>query len=192
MVLAGAGAWQLGQAGYIHAKAWLAQALIRDAWSRTLAGEQHVRPWAWADTWPVARLRAPAHGVDFHVLAGADGRSIAFAPGHVFGTVAPGEAGNCVFGAHRDTHFAFLRKIDDGDLLEVQTPAGRLVRYRVTERSVVDRHDTAVMAHDAFAAELTLVTCYPFDALRAGGPLRFVVRARAESDGDRGAAQVAI
>ena len=32
---------------------------------------------------------------------------------------------------------------------------------------------------DARQQRLTLVTCYPFDALRAGGPLRYVVTATA-------------
>ena len=69
--------WQFGHAGYIHAKAWLAQALIAQAWTRTLAGEERAKPWPWADTWPVARLRAPEQDVDLYVLAGADGRTIA-------------------------------------------------------------------------------------------------------------------
>lgn len=32
---------------------------------------------------------------------------------------------------------------------------------------------------------LTLLTCYPFDALRPGGPLRYVVIARRATDGSR-------
>jgi len=181
LALAASGIWQLGQAGYIQAKAWLAQVLIRDAWSHTLAGEDRVKPWPWADTWPVARLSAPARGVELFVLAGADGRSIAFGPGHVFGTAAPGTAGNAVIGAHRDTHFAFLQWIEDGDLLEIETPRGQQVRYRVRSRRVVDQGDTRVLDQDGATARLTLVTCYPFDALRAGGPLRFVVTAQREA-----------
>src|SRR5690348_18392875 len=72
-VLAAAGAWQLGSAGWLFAKAELAQILLARAWQRTLAGEAEALPWSWADTWPVARLEAPEHGVDLYVLAG--GRS---------------------------------------------------------------------------------------------------------------------
>ena len=36
-MLLGFGGWQLGAAGYIHAKAWLAQALLSQAWAVTLA-----------------------------------------------------------------------------------------------------------------------------------------------------------
>ena len=177
LMLALGGFWQIGQAGYIHAKAWLAQALIADAWSRTRDGERQARPWPWADTWPVARLRVPARKVDAYVLAGANGRTIAFGPGHVFGTAAPGEPGNSVIGAHRVTHFAFLHWVRNGDLIELDTHQGRTVRYRINHMEVVDKSDTRPLTQSSPRRELTLVTCYPFDALKAGGPLRYVVSA---------------
>ena len=52
-VLAGS-LWLFGGAGYIHVKAMLAQTLLRDAWAQTLVDTQPVKPWPWADTWPVA------------------------------------------------------------------------------------------------------------------------------------------
>src|SRR5688500_11563212 len=57
VALAAIGVWQLANGAYIHAKAWLAQRLIASAWARTLEGEREVKPWPWADTWPVARLK---------------------------------------------------------------------------------------------------------------------------------------
>jgi sortase A len=47
----------------------------------------------------------------------------------------------------------------------------------VTGARVVDRRDLSVTA-DGGDTRLTLVTCFPFDALRPGGPLRYVVEAR--------------
>ncbi len=173
------GLWQVGQAGYIHAKAWLAQVLISQAWERTLAGETQVKPWPWADTWPVARLRAPRQGIERFVLAGANGRSIAFGPGHLFGSAQPGMPGNSVIGAHRDTHFAFLQWLENGDEIEVETPSGRVQVYRVSGHEVVEKTATRVLAAHPGEPRLTLITCYPFDALRAGGPLRYVVTATA-------------
>ncbi len=41
---------------------------------------------------------------------------------------------------------------------------------------MVDEHDASVL-RPAPGDVLTLVTCYPFDAVVPGGPLRFVVRA---------------
>ena len=75
------GLWHLGQAGYIAAKAELAQYLMQRSWQQTLAGARAVKPWPWADTWPVARLTAA--DVDLFVLAGADGRALAFGPGQI-------------------------------------------------------------------------------------------------------------
>ena len=56
-LLAALGAWELGHGAWIHAKAQLAQYLLQRAWERTLRGEPAAKPWPWADTWPVARLR---------------------------------------------------------------------------------------------------------------------------------------
>lgn len=176
VVLLIAGAWQAGRGAWIQAKAVFAQVLIAKAWSRTLAGETKVKPWPWADTWPVARLIVPRLGVDCYVLAGSDGSALAFGPGQAAGTARPGEQGNSVIGGHRDTHLAFLRQVRPGDELIVERPDGLRVTYRAASAEVVDRRDVWVM-EQAGATRLTLITCYPFDALRAGGPLRYVLLA---------------
>lgn len=171
-----AGLWQFGQGLYIHAKAQLAQYLIADAWHKTLQGQTAVKPWPWADTWPVARITAPATRDQHYVLAGADGRAIAFGPGHMHGTPLPGTAGNSVIGGHRDTHFAFLRELRPGDEVTVQRADGAVRRYAVSDTQVVDKGDVSVARNDG-ATRLTLVTCWPFDAIRPGGPQRYVVTA---------------
>lgn len=173
-----AGAWEFGQGFCIQAKAQVAQLLISSAWARTLAGERQVKPWPWADTWPVARLQLAERNVDLFVLAGADGRAIAFGPGHMFGTALPGERGNSVIGGHRDTHLAFLRDVAPGSMLSVQRADGTRRWYRVKSAQVLDKKETWVARQDG-PTRLTLVTCYPFDALRAGGDQRYVVFANA-------------
>jgi sortase A len=178
LVVAG---FNLGHAAWIEAKARLAQHLVRRAWSREQAGAGDVPPWPWADTHPVARLLAPGQGVDLFVLAGASGRTMAFGPGHVDGTPLPGQPGNAVVSGHRDTHFAFLRRLRAGDPIVVERRDGRRFRYTVSETLVVDRRD-AWVAQDAGDTRLTLVTCYPFDAIRPGGPLRYVVTARLDEE----------
>jgi sortase A len=175
--LAVAGVFQFGQGAYIHAKAQFAQVLLERAWQRTLAGENAVKPWPWADTWPVARLIAPAQRTDLLVLAGANGRSIAFGPGHVDGTPLPGGNGNSVIGGHRDTHLAFLRDVKLGDTFTVERTDGTRTDYRVTNLDVLDKRDTWVTKNEG-PSRLTLITCWPFDALRAGGPQRYVVIAK--------------
>ncbi len=176
-VLLGLGAWQLGEGAYIHAKAALAQVLLEDAWARTLAGETRVKPWPWADTWPVARLRLPRQTEDLIILAGDSGRSLAFGPGHRFGTALPGERGTSLIGGHRDTHFAALRDVAIGDEAFVQTASGVWRRYSVTDTVVVP--DTAALAPSRERSVILLVTCYPFDAFTPGGHERYVVELRA-------------
>lgn len=172
------GVWQVGEGLYIQAKAQLAQILVRGAWERTLAGERQVKPWPWADTWPVARLTVPDKDVNLYVLAGANGRTIAFGPGHMFGTALPGEKGNSVIGGHRDTHLAFLRDAKPGTELRAQRSDGVWRRYRVKAAEVLDEKDIWVTRQDG-RTRMTLITCYPFDAIRAGGPQRYVVFADA-------------
>ena len=171
------GFWQLGQGAYIPAKAWLAQELMQRAWTRTGGGEVRATPWPWADTWPIARITARSGEVDLIVLAGASGRTLAFGPGHMSVSAMPGEAGNAVIAGHRDTHFQFLKDVQLGELLKVESSKGMRHLYKVVGVDIVDSRKGSLLL-DTEAAMLSLVTCYPFDAREAGGPLRYVVTAR--------------
>ncbi|MBK8766790.1 MAG: class GN sortase [Burkholderiaceae bacterium] len=171
-----------GGAG-LHAKAWLAQCLIERAWQRSVAAGDPVRPWPWADTRPVGRLVFVRQARELVVLSGDSGRTLAFGPGHRVQTAAPGAAGNSVISGHRDTHFRLLRELRPGDEVRVQRRDGEWRSYRVTDAQIVDK-SRVDLAEDHGRDELTLVTCWPFEALRAGGPQRYVVQARADSPAD--------
>ena len=181
VVLAAVGVWELGHGMWIHAKAQLAQRLLQRAWERTLDGESGAKPWPWADTWPVARLRVPAHGVDLIVLAGVSGRTLAFGPGYAPESAVLGAPGTAIVTAHRDTHFRFLERVRPGDEIVVELPGRSPARFRVEELAVVDARCATIRA-DPRSPALVLMTCYPFDALRPGGPLRYVVVARAAEE----------
>ncbi|MCH8943703.1 MAG: class GN sortase [Proteobacteria bacterium] len=170
------GFWQLGQGAYIPAKAWLAQDLMQRAWVRTGMGQARATPWPWADTWPVARLTARSGAIDLIVLAGGSGRTLAFGPGHLSASAMPGEVGNAVIGGHRDTHFRFLQSIEPGERLNLELSNGRKHVYEVVAVDIVDSRKGALRL-DTDDAMLSLVTCYPFAAREAGGPLRYVVTA---------------
>jgi sortase A len=169
-----AGTWQLASAGWIHAKALLAQRMIASAWEQPRDGGPSRRPWPWADMRPVARLTVPSRGIDLYVLDSPSPRALAFGPGHVGGTAPLGSWGNAVVVAHRDTHFAFLRDLALGDEIDVETNGRRKSRYRVREVTVIDKGETRVL-DDADSPELTLITCFPFDAVRPGTSFRYVV-----------------
>ncbi len=177
-VLTAAGLWLVVDGLWIPAKAALAQHLIGQAWDRAQAGGTDARPWPWADTRPFARLTVLRLDIEQTVLAGASGRVLAFGPGHHSGTASPGEIGNMVISGHRDTHFRFLATLEPGDRIAVEGTDGRRRDYAVSRTEVVD-HRQARLSLAADRARLTLVTCYPFDAVIPGGPLRYLVVAEA-------------
>ena len=168
-----------GQAAWIYAKAQVAQVLIAHAWDRSLAApEEHHKPWTWADTWPVLRLQWEGDNAkreNLYVLANADGSSLAFGPGLLSGP-ADSAAGLKVIAAHRDTHFAFLEQLQAGDKISVQDKAGEWRVYEVAEINIVDIRNSRLAVNPGIDA-LLLITCYPFNALNAGGPLRYLVQA---------------
>lgn len=164
-----------GEALHIRAKAMIAQRLIERAWQQTLSGTAQSRPWHWADTWPVARLKSDRLRRDLFVLAGAGGGSLAFGPGHYSNTPLPGLGGTSVVAGHRDTHFSFLRDIEAGEALRVQDTSGQWSTYRVRDRLIVDTRESDVWATAPARDELHLITCYPFDTMAPGGPLRLIV-----------------
>jgi sortase A len=114
--------------------------------------------------------------IDLIVLNGAYGRSLAFGPAYAEASAFPGTAGATILTGHRDTHFRFLRDLQMGQVLTVETASRKLYRYRIRERRIVSSSD-ATIALDATWPRLVLITCYPFDSLLTGGPLRYVVTA---------------
>lgn len=164
-----------GQATWLQAKATLAQWLIASAWQQTLIDGSPQRPWPWADTWPVARLTTPA-GDMHYVLDSVSGEALAFGPGHLPASAAPGQPGTTLIAGHQDSHFAFLAGLQGGDEIRLQSMDGREFAYRVADIRVVDSRQQPLSLQFE-QAELRLVTCYPFNSLESGGPLRYVVSA---------------
>jgi sortase A len=126
-----------GHGGYIHAKALLAQVLLDRAFSESIATHHPVKPWSWADTWPVVRIEVKRLHASTIALAGSSGQALAFGPGHVELTPDAGERGVAVYSAHRDTHFRFLRSVVVGDEIDVTRGDGRTFRYRADATAVV-------------------------------------------------------
>ncbi len=173
------GAILFGQGIYIHAKAMLAQVLLERAFARSLASGHPVKPWSWADTWPVARIEVKRLHASAIALHGSSGQALAFGPGHVENTPEAGERGIAIYSAHRDTHFRFLGNVVTGDLIDVTRRDGQSFRYRVTGTSVVAFDASNIDAH-ADETGLALTTCWPLDAVTPG-PLRYVVHAIMQS-----------
>ena len=166
---------------YIPAKALLAQSLLNHAWLQTKQGKVAAKPWPWADTYPLAKLMIPKLNKDFIVLKGSTGATLAFAPGHLTGTAMPDEDGHIVLSAHRDTHFSRLGEMHVGDMLQLETQTGEIRKFIIQETLIINSQVDSLWV-DHSRNHLTLITCYPFDAIQAGGPLRFRIDAIAYSD----------
>ena len=150
-------------------KARLAQLLLDRAWRRTREGGTRVRPWPWADSWPVARLS----GADGAVYVLAHAAHTVYGPGLVAGSAAPGTSGNSIVAGDRCTPTRFLQLLAC-DAVTLETADGTTRRYRIVYRRVLDaRRIEPLPAHDT--PMLTLVTDYPFDG--NPGALRYVVTA---------------
>ena len=177
-----AGLWQLGGGTWLLLKAELAQYLISDSWQRQLSSGEIHKPWPWADTWPVAQLKL-GEDKPLVVLQGISGQALAFGPGMY--ETAPNSAGGetgaplAIIAAHRDTHFRGLKRLHPGMPVQLQGRDGRWHSFRVQSTQVVDSRTGALpeFTQENAAPGLILVTCYPFDAVDAGGPLRYVVYA---------------
>ncbi|MDM7850153.1 class GN sortase [Pseudochrobactrum kiredjianiae] len=164
-----------GQGLWIHAKAYAAQILLERAFTQSIATGEKVKPWAWADIWPVARIEAPRLAASAIALNGASGQALAFGPGHLQNTPKAGETGTAVYAAHRDTHFAFLKDIEKGDLIRITRDDGKTYTYRATQMTIAHWDEAQIDVHAA-GSHLVLATCYPFDAITQG-PLRYLVYA---------------
>jgi sortase A len=175
LLLAVIGLLLLGKGAYIHVKAGVAQVLLERAFNRTVDTGQPVKPWSWADTWPVARIDVKRIGASSIALAGSSGQALAFGPGHVEHTADAGERGVAIYAAHRDTHFRFLKDIRIGDDIDITRSDGRRFRYRADAAEVV-RFDASGIDPLTQGYELVLSTCWPFDALTTG-PYRYILHA---------------
>lgn len=174
MVMTMAGALFLCAGFWIPAKAVLAQYLLQRAWQQCLTSGNIVKPWPWADTWPIGRLQNERLGIDLIVLEGESGEVLAFGPGHLSQSGSPGEQGHCILAGHRDTSFNFLKDLQKGDLLTLEGKNG--IDFYFVQGSLTVRAEDLYLDSEKTGI-LTLITCYPFEAVMPHTPVRFVVTA---------------
>jgi sortase A len=122
---------------------------------------------------PIGRIVVPSIGLDEVVVEGVDDETLNAGPGHLPGSVLPGEPGNSVISAHRDRHFRPLGRIAVGDTIDVETLSGRS-RWIVVSRRVVRAGVPALFETES--PTLTLTTCWPVRYLGTA-PDRLLVQA---------------
>jgi sortase A len=161
---------------WLRVKAIVAQKLLHSAWEETVRTGISVKPWPWADSWPVARLRVGRLGIDHIVLEGDSGEVLAFGPGRLTNSAVVGSSGNCILAGHRDTSFTFLRELQPGDTMSLEAASGKSYTFQVTSTHV--KNNQGLYLEQSDSPWLTLITCYPFDAIQPGTDQRYVVFAR--------------
>jgi sortase A len=127
----------------------------------------------------VTLLNIPKIDLQAAILDGTDRKSLLLAPGHLEETVWPGDAGNAVVAAHRDTFFRRLHELRKGDEVLVRR-GGRQFRYAVSNTMIVNPNEVSVLRPSS-DTRLTLVTCYPTYYI-GPAPKRLVVVATLQRD----------
>jgi sortase A len=178
-----AGAFVLSLASTRYAQGAIAADNARQAWdersaqaalsaARAFARSHH--PTAIVEGAPVARLVIPKIDLDEIVLEGVDAEALNAGPGHLPGSVMPGDRGNAVISAHRDRHFSHFDQIGVGDTITTES-AARQDRWVVVSTRVVDKDAPAIVRTKD--ATLTLTTCWPIRYV-GSAPERLIVTAK--------------
>ena len=137
-----------------------------------------------ADGTPIGRLVIPRIDLDEIVLEGIGTEDLNAGPGHLPGSVLPGERGNSIVSAHRDRHFNHFDALKVGDTVVTESRIGQTTWVIVSQR-VVDKDARALFRTSD--TTLTLTTCWPIRYL-GSAPSRLIVTAKPVR---RGATRVA-
>tara|TARA_B110000438_G_scaffold299927_1_gene351102 strand:+ start:731 stop:1366 length:636 start_codon:yes stop_codon:yes gene_type:complete len=182
-------------ASWLPAKAWLSQQLIKHSWQQSISimAQQKIRgqdntnphslsmpiaikPWPWADTFPIAELVFQRIDKSIVVLNGGDPTTLAFSAGAIAPFNQPAAIKPFVVAGHRDSHFAFLEDIAIKDIVSLVDARGKMQHYQVESIDIVD----ATIGQFPLVADersLVLITCYPFKGITNSADERYVITA---------------
>lgn len=118
-------------------------------------------------------ISIPKLGVEAPVLQGTDDPQLNVGVGHDANSVWPGNAGNAVLEAHDVSYFQNLPNLSPGDVVIYEAPCTTYT-YTVQSHAVVK---SGTPVYNTPTATMTLVTCWPTDALWYT-PDRFLVTAQ--------------
>lgn len=175
------------QASWLPAKAWLSQELIRYSWQRSMLNvkmyQQNqqqkvtIKPWPWADTFPIAELSFKRLEKNIVILNGGDPTTLAFSAG----AIAPFNKTNSgkpfVIAGHNDSHFAFLEDILMKDVISMKDQQGKNQLYQVEAIDIIDasQGQLPILVNDS---SLILITCYPFNSINTNSNERYIITAK--------------
>lgn len=179
------------QASWLPAKAWLSQQLIHHSWQQSMTSLRNyknsqqnnikhkvkIKPWPWADTFPIAELIFQRLNKSIVVLNGGDPTTLAFSAGAIAPFNQPSVTKPFVVAGHRDSHFSFLKDVAMNDVISLTDAQGQVQLYQVESIDIVDATagQWPLLADDT---SLVLITCYPFTALGSNADERYIITAK--------------
>lgn len=164
----------LGYAGFQYGAMIVEQRHLQTLWRKQQTAHRAAAPSSMmtAGDTALTRITIPSIQLSAIVVEGTDGLSLMVGPGHMTGTAEPGDPGNSVISAHRDTFFRNVTRLRAGDPILIERE-GRTFTYAVEGFRIVRPSDLSVAA-PVGDTRLTLVTCDP--AFHLGeAPQRLVV-----------------
>jgi LPXTG-site transpeptidase (sortase) family protein len=169
----------VGLLGYVGHEYWVMHREQQDLHQKWLAQEQsstlHSSGPAIKEDDGLTRVSIPKINLDLIVVEGTNHRALRIGPGHLKDTPLPGEVGNSVISAHRDTFFRHIYELAKGDEIQVRRD-GHTYVFHVMGKRIVDPDDLSVIRNTA-DARLTLITCYPTYYI-GPAPQRLIVTAK--------------
>jgi sortase A len=123
----------------------------------------------------LTRVQIPKIDLDAIVVEGTTWKKLRVGPGRITTSAQPGEVGNSVITAHRDTFFRHIYELKRGDEILIRRN-GELLRFEVTGKKIVQPTDVSVLRRTR-EATLTLITCYPTYYI-GPAPERLIVTSR--------------
>jgi len=162
------GLFLLAKPTYFYLKGIYAQLMLDKAWNITKRTGQSSKAWSWADTLPVAKLKISSIGLNQIVLDGEINEALAFGPAIIASSL---KSSNKIIAGHRDSFFRNLKKIQEGDVVELEL-IGKNIRYKINSMVITTPED-AKWLNEKEDEMITLITCYPFNYI-GDAPLRYI------------------
>lgn len=190
-------------ASWLPTKAWLSQELISYSWQQSLQQQKMhhkrlayqanitaqgghlekrtnnvaIKPWPWADTFPIAELSFTRLEKNIVILNGGDPTTLAFSAGAISPFNKTNTTNPFVVAGHSDSHFSFLENILMKDVISMKDQSGKSQLYQVEAIDIIDASSgqLPVLANDS---SLILITCYPFNNISNTTNERYVITAK--------------
>ncbi|MCO4799914.1 MAG: sortase, partial [Colwelliaceae bacterium] len=149
---------------WLPTKAWLSQELILYSWHQSVQQQKmhrkkntyqekittqgdrleyentkaNIKPWPWADTFPIAELSFMRLEKSIVILNGGDPTTLAFSAGAIAPFNKTNSATPFVVAGHSDSHFSFLENILMKDVISMKDQSGKSQLYQVEAIDIIN------------------------------------------------------